>query len=284
MIHRRFVISSALGDPIRGDIRYLESGGKRPAVIVCHGFKGFKDWGFHPHLGTRLAEAGFIAVHFNLSRNGVGEDLMEFTEPEKFRRNTSSIELQDLSTVISAVGTQFPDDPIDAARIGLMGHSRGGGLAILGAAAHPSIKALVTWAAVSTFDRFNDEATVALWRKAGYLEVTNARTGQVLPMGIEFLDDLRQNKHKLDILAAASRLKCPFRLIHGTADESVSFLEAGAIRGRLKKPAHAELVPIEGAGHTFGAAHPWAGSSPALESAIHATTEWFERYIPPRTF
>ena len=279
MIHRRFTLMSSLGDPIRGDIRFLEGGGKRPAVIVCHGFKGFKDWGFHPHLGVRLAEAGFVAVHFNLSRNGVGEDLMEFTEPEKFRKNTSTIELQDLATVIQAVQTQFPGDLVDSSRIGLLGHSRGGGLAILAAALHPGVKALVTWAAVSTFDRFDDPATVDIWRKMGYLDVVNSRTGQVLQMGIEYLDDLRQNKEKLDILAAASRLKIPFRLIHGTADESVSFLEAGAIRGRAKNAKPVELISLEGAGHTFGAAHPFERTTRHLEEAIHETTEWFERYM-----
>ncbi len=283
MIHRRFTIPSALGEPIRGDIRYLESGTSIPVVVICHGFKGFKDWGFHPYLGTRLAQAGFAALHFNFSRNGVGEDLQEFTELDRFQRNTSSIELSDLETILSALMRSLREVPLDPSRIGLMGHSRGGGLAILAAASHPAVRALVTWASVSTFDRFTDENAVKLWRLVGYLETLNSRTGQMMPMGIEFLDDLRANKEKLDILAAASRLQCPFRLIHGTADESVSFLEAGAIRGHAKGTAPVELVPIEGAGHTFGAAHPWAGTTEHLEAAIDATIGWFSKHLAVET-
>ncbi len=71
MIHRRFTLESRRAEPIHGDVRLPEGPGPHPVVVCCHGFKGFKDWGFHPWLGATLAEAGLAAVHFNFSRNGV---------------------------------------------------------------------------------------------------------------------------------------------------------------------------------------------------------------------
>ena len=71
VIHRRFTLASRLGDSIHGDLRLPDGSGPHPVVVCCHGFKGFKDWGFHPWLGTLLAGAGLAAVHFDFSRNGV---------------------------------------------------------------------------------------------------------------------------------------------------------------------------------------------------------------------
>ena len=45
--------------------------GERPAVVICHGFKGFMEWGFFPHLATLLAERGYVAIRFNLSSTGM---------------------------------------------------------------------------------------------------------------------------------------------------------------------------------------------------------------------
>ena len=42
----QFTIESSEGLPIRGDLE--STGGARALVVIVHGFKGFKDWGFFP--------------------------------------------------------------------------------------------------------------------------------------------------------------------------------------------------------------------------------------------
>ena len=207
VIHRRFTLASRLGEPIHGDLRLPDGSGPHPVVVCCHGFKGFKDWGFHPWLGVRLSEAGLAAVHFNFSRNGVRAADGDIEDLDAFRRNTLSIERDDLDTVLDAVLSGAIDPSLDGARLGLFGHSRGGGIALLGASERPEAKALVTWAAVSHFDRIADEATLAEWRRSGVYEVVNSRTGQKLPMGVAFLDDVLSNLARLDLSAAAQRLR-----------------------------------------------------------------------------
>src|SRR5688572_5549242 len=97
----RHSIPGALGE-ILIDVR---SGGRtssRPAVVVLHGFKGFKDWGMFPPFSERLARAGLTAVTPNLSGSGV-DDAGAFSRPERFARNTFSAELEDLERVVAAL-------------------------------------------------------------------------------------------------------------------------------------------------------------------------------------
>ncbi|MCL4807322.1 MAG: acetylxylan esterase [Thermoanaerobaculia bacterium] len=269
MIHRRFTLESRLGEPIHGDARLPEAPGPHPVVVCCHGFKGFKDWGFHPWLGENLAEAGLAAVHFNFSRNGVKAADGDVEDLDAFRGNTLSIERDDLDTVLDAVLAGRIDPALDPARLALLGHSRGGGIALVGASERQEVRSLVTWAAVSHFDRIHDEATLAAWRRTGVYEVLNSRTGQLLPMGVAFLDDVLGNLGRLDLLSAAMRLGRPWLLVHGTADETVPFAEAEELV--LAALGGARVVPVDGGGHTFGAVHPFAGPTPHLDAALGAT-------------
>ena len=44
-------------------------------------------------------------------------------------------------------------------------------------------------------------------------------------------------------------------------------------------PAHCELHIVPRAGHTFGAVHPWGGTTSALESALARSIDWFRRHL-----
>jgi dienelactone hydrolase len=262
--------------PLLVDVR---SAGRdaRPAVVVIHGFKGFKDWGMFPVLADRLARAGFTAVTFNLSGSGV-DDRGEFRWPERFGHNTFSAELQDIRAVLGALDRGELGVPRPPA-VGLVGHSRGGGMAVLAAADHPGIGALVTWAAISHVDRWPGQADA--WRAAGKLEVVNQRTGQVLPLYPDVLEDVERNRAgPLDIAAAARRLTVPWLILHGGSDTSVLPDEAEALaRAARERSAPTRLRILPEAGHTFGAVHPFAGMTPALAEVLDATVEWLNRYL-----
>ena len=123
--------------PIRARLEGPEgytAGSPRPCVIVLHGFKGFMHWGFFPQLSRRLAGAGFACLSFNVSGSGVGPNLVDFTDTEGFATNTFSLEVRDLGLVRDFVDSGVLAG-VDAARCGVLGHSRGGGVALLHAAA-----------------------------------------------------------------------------------------------------------------------------------------------------
>ncbi|HET6763168.1 MAG TPA: hypothetical protein VFH27_05835, partial [Longimicrobiaceae bacterium] len=124
--HTRFELRPrAGGPPVRGDVRYLSGTHPRTAVVLCHGFKGFKDWGFFPGLARALAAHGHAAVTFNLSRSGIGADDRDFSALELFAEQTHSRNLEEIRHVVDELfhGKLMPRAP---EAVGLFGHSRGG--------------------------------------------------------------------------------------------------------------------------------------------------------------
>jgi pimeloyl-ACP methyl ester carboxylesterase len=113
-------------------------------------------------------------------------------------------------------------------------------------------------------------------------QIVNTRTGQQLTLFTDVLDDVERNASgSLDILGAAARLRIPWLIVHGTEDESVSHLEADALRAASSLPT-TRLLAIEGAGHTFGAGHPWDAQkhdTAALRRVFDMTLAWFAAHL-----
>jgi pimeloyl-ACP methyl ester carboxylesterase len=266
-------IPGVLG-PILIDVRTSDRTTARPAVLIVHGFKGFKDWGMFPILAERLARSGFSAVSFNLSGSGV-DQAGEFSHPQRFGHNTWSIELQDITRVMDAL-SEGRLGLAATTRFGFVGHSLGGGAGILLASRDPRIRALVTWAAVSRPQRWPTQ--VEEWRARGELEIVNSRTGQVLPMYIDRLEDIEENPDLLDISAAAERVTIPWLLLHGTGDTSVP-VEEGEALAAAAPPQTTRAMFFDGANHTFGAVHPFAGMNIDLAQALDETVKWLGRHL-----
>ncbi len=273
-----FEMMNRNGDPIRGDVWRVEGANDGPAIVICHGFKGFKDWGFFPFLSQQLAErTGRPAISFNFSGSGIGPDLEHFTELDRFEQNTFSKELDDLGHVLDAAQAGSLPNLGSIARFGLMGHSRGGASAIIRAVEDPRVVCLVTWAAIAKVDRWTAEQKQE-WRRKGRIEVLNARTGQMMPLGLGLLEDVEANAERLDPLRAASSLQVPYLIVHGAADESVSVAD-GERLAKAAPLASSRFEPIEAAGHTFGAAHPFPGPTPHLQQVVDLTVGWFQQHL-----
>ncbi len=270
----KYTLAGQLG-PILIDVRVGTGAitSPQPAVVILHGFKGFKDWGMFPPLADRLAKAGFTAVSLNVSGSGV-DDEGHFAWPDRFGHNTFNAELADIATVFEALDEGQLGVP-QPSSIGLVGHSRGGGVSILAAARLPRVSALVTWAAVATVERWGDQLREQ-WRRDGLLNITNARTGEVLPMYIDVLDEVEaEGAESLSIVGAAERLTIPWLLIHGAADEAVPVAEAEHLWESARRGEGRASFIVQNTGHTFGAVHPFAGFTPALEQVIDRTTAFF---------
>jgi dienelactone hydrolase len=267
-------LPGALG-PILVDVRTANRATPQPAVLVMHGFKGFKDYAFLPVIAERIARAGFTALTFSVSGSGVDAH-GNFVFPDRFAHNSYTREFADIDTVLTALdnGTLALPRPTT---VGILGHSRGGGVVICVARETPRIAAVVTWAAISTVRRYTD-AQVELWRRRRTMSVTNARTGQVLPMDYEIVEDVLAHPDRFDILAAAAALKRPWLLIHGDADETVPVAEARELAAAARRPGF-ELRFIAGGSHTFGAVHPWTGATAATTELFDATVRFFTQHL-----
>ena len=152
----------------------------------------------------------------------------------------------------------------------LVGHSRGGGIALLAAEGVERLSGVVTWNAIARADRW-DEATKGQWRRDGYQDVINARTKQVMRMSTRMLDDFERHRERLDVLAAAVKLEVPLLAITGASDESVPSSESREIAAYARD---ASLVVLRDASHTFNAIHPLV-TVPKELSVVAAVTSRF---------
>lgn len=264
------------GPPVRGDVRVRQGHRADAAVIFCHGFKGFRRFGFFPNLARAAAQRGFAAVTVDFSRNGLGaEGGDDFSAMHLFTEHTHTRNLDEIRRVIDVVERgALLDRP--ARRIGLFGHSRGGGEAVLTAAQDPRVNALVTWAAIANVDRWTPEQ-IAAWSAGGTVEIENARTKQMMPIGPGYWRDLDANRERLDILAAAARVTVPWLIVHGDADTSVPVDEGRQLFEAAGEST--ELLVVEGADHGFNGKHPYAGATPELRIAADATLQWFDTHL-----
>ena len=263
-------IKNKTGDDLITDFRFPESGTEKlPLVILCHGFKGFKDWGCFPYMMERIAEEGNFAVSFNFSYNGTGEndfDQSDFTRLELFAQNTFSRELDDLGSIIDHLFENKDKYNYDKGNITLTGHSRGGGIAILKTAEDKRISKLVVLSSVCNFDRYSDTLKKK-WKEVGYFEVINSRTNQMMRLNYTLIEDLIKNKERLDIQKAISEITVPVMIIHGAQDITVDYSNAEDLYSRSDKEK-TKLFLIENTGHTFGAVQPFEGTTKALEEVL----------------
>ncbi|MBK6536693.1 MAG: alpha/beta hydrolase [Ignavibacteria bacterium] len=263
-------IKNKTGDDLITDFRFPESGTEKlPLVILCHGFKGFKDWGCFPYMMERIAEEGNFAVSFNFSYNGTGEndfDQSDFTRLDLFAENTFSRELDDLGSIIDHLFENKDKYNYDKGNITLTGHSRGGGIAILKTAEDKRISKLVVLSSVCNFDRYSDTLKKK-WKEVGYFEVINSRTNQMMRLNYTLIEDLIKNKDRLDIQKAISEITVPVMIIHGAQDITVDYSNAEDLYSRSDKEK-TKLFLIENTGHTFGAVQPFEGTTKALEEVL----------------
>jgi pimeloyl-ACP methyl ester carboxylesterase len=95
-------------------------------------------------------------------------------------------------------------------------------------------------------------------------------------LGTSLLEDVElHGKTKINIEAAAGKIKVPWLILHGTADETVPSSEAERLHSAAKGTSTLRL--IEGSGHTFEAKHPFDEVPPSLEKVIKETTNFFLR-------
>lgn len=283
ILEETFVLSTPSKVPLRGDIRWskkpLEFDKKKlPVVIICHGFKAFKDWGPFPHIGRYFAENGFVSIVINFSHNGIGEEPRKFIDHEKFSNNTISLEIEDVTTILDEInGNSFGYSFIDKTKIALVGHSRGGGVSIINAKEDKRVTAVVAWSTIAHFNRYTDEQKKR-WREKGYVQLHSVSEQKLFRINTNLLDDIENNAVRFDIVNAAKTLRKPLLLVHGTADIPAKIDEAEKIYSSADKNL-TEFIILDGVGHMYGAKHPYKEESPTLNHVLSITSNWLHKHL-----
>jgi len=226
--------------------------GGRPAVVLCHGMESTKEGTKHQALAQRFAAAGLVCLRFDFAY--VGESSGRFLDL------TISGEVADLAGVCTWLWTR------GTTTVGLIGSSLGGTVAVLFAGGEPRVRALVTIAALARplgiLERLGPEA-VREWRRAGFRQESSG------PLGSAFLDDLA----RVDVLAAASRVRAATLVTHGDRDLVVPVEEAQALYAALPQPK--ALAIVHDCDHRY--------SAPAhLATLLDTAVDWTVRHLAGR--
>ncbi len=219
-------------------------------IVFIHGYMGFKDWGAWNLVMNFFNKKRYGFLKYNVSHNGCSiENPTEFVDLNSFRKNNYMKEIEDFESIMAEIG-RFSKKP---QKIHLIGHSRGGGIALL-QSRHASVDSICTWAAIASIeDRFPKGKDLEEWKKNGVYYRFNGRTQQNMPHDYNQYENFLQNKERLNIKKYCINADIPIQVIHGTNDYSVS-LEEGR---KISDWAKTKLIEINDTQHTFDSKHPW---------------------------
>jgi predicted dienelactone hydrolase len=246
--------------PITLDIYWQASTHKKPIVVFAHGFKGFKDWGHWHLIAERFAQEGFCFIKFNFSHNGVGtKDFTSFTDLEAFGQNNFEKEMTDLQQLLDWIQTSpkvARQCLWDSQNITLIGHSRGGPIAILEGLQREAVGQIITWAGVHELNYAweHNPDLLADWEKQGLRYILNGRTKQNMPLYYQMYENYQINQAYFSVKNALKKHQKPFLIIHGSEDPAVPVTAAKYL---FQHASDAQIFIVEGANHVFGGKHPY---------------------------
>ncbi len=220
-----------------------------PCVVALHGLTGDKDEGMWPVVSSELYDSGYACFRFNFRSCGTGEERSE----GEFEDIKLSNRIRDFKKSLDILEKK---DVIDADRIGVVGLSLGGMVAI--AARDDRTKAIVTLGSPYKIPRY-DEPRIP--EKSGDY--------YVLPSGERFKKDFYEDMKRYDLLEDV-REAPPILIVQGGSDEIVPVEHAEILHESASEPKKLEI--IEEADHVFT-------DGGSLNRAIDLIVEWFDEYL-----
>lgn len=234
---------------------------KVPAILICHGFAGNKcgRHGMYVNLAKRLSKNGIAVLRIDFRGSGDSE---------------GSLPDMSLETEVSdaLLGLKYLENLpyVDPSRIGLMGRSLGGAVAVITASRYKNTKSLSLWAPVFHAEQWKNEWKAAQIKLSRNIPLEHAMRFNGHVAGREFVKQIFEMRldHELKQIEHV-----PLLHIHGEKDNIVSIEHADHyLRCREHVIGKTRFVRLPHGDHDFTV---WE----AQEKAMEETTLWFQETL-----
>ena len=227
----------------RLDYTYHE-GKDNKIVVIGHGVTGNKDRPALIALAEGLADAGISALRFSFSGNGESEGA--------FTDSTITKGVADLGTII---------DALNGYKVCYVGHSMGGAVGVLRAAADERIEVLVSLAGMVHTKAFAEREFGDVTPDKGFMW-----DDPDCPLSQAYMDDIAT----IDSVAKhASKFAVPWLLVHGTEDDIVPIEDSHDVLQHANEPT--KLLELPGVDHVF------SGNSAAI--MVEKVVAWISQKL-----
>ena len=207
---------------------FIPAGERAPALVVMHGWGG--NAGMMLPLAAPLHEHGYALLLVDARCHGQSDD-DSFASLPRFA--------EDIDAALAWLAGQ-PE--VDAARLGVIGHSVGAGAALLAASRRRDLRAVVSLAAFAhpagMMRRWLASKRIPHWPFGAYILAYVQRV-----IGFRF-DDIAP-------CHTIARVTCPVLLVHGLEDDTVPVDEARQIHAARSSDA-VELLLVPGSHDDYG--------------------------------
>lgn len=228
-----------------------------PAIVFCPGFGGNKCGKnrLFVHLAEELVKAGIAVLRFDYRGCGDSEG------------NFHHITLQGkLSDTLKCVQFLREDSQINPERIGLLGRSLGGMVAILAARQLPFIKSLVLWAPV-----FHSKPWKNLWEQFKHEHSRDYQTVELPPHvpNLQFLKEF----FNINLSNELNQLKhLPLLHLHGQQDLTVTLDHAIDYQRAREGVEKTRFILLPNGDHDFSDVE-------SQKVAIQETVDWYKQTL-----
>jgi dipeptidyl aminopeptidase/acylaminoacyl peptidase len=233
-----------------------------PAVVMLHGYGSNKDEAGDGYklAAPELAKAGIASIRIDFM--GYGDSTVDHAG---YTIDTGVREAETAADYAAALRE------IDSDRIGVMGWSKGGAVALLAAGRIPRFKSVLTWAGAVDLSGgvYSAEAYETAKRDGVYVAEFDWR--EPLNLSLEAFETAART----DILAEFSRSTAPVLAIAGSNDTVVPPETTDRIKAASGNPASRTFI-ISGADHTFNI---FTGNLEAFNALVHETINWFQKTL-----
>lgn len=252
-----------VGNGIVGVLNQPAGAEKAPAVLMLHGFGSSKDevGNMYKNLAAALAEKGVASLRIDFRGYGKSDG----------DTGASSVDtmVEDARTAYEYLKTV---PWIDPKRIGVIGFSLGGGIAIIDAAQHPdAYKSMVTWSSVG---EMTEDFVASLGQEA--FDTAAAKGVVGLDLGwrtIVLKKDFFDSLGRYDLAALAGEYPGAYLGIAGDQDFSAAYVQ-GFVDSVKGSPKEAWIIP--GGDHIYGVL---TDDQTMANSVIQRTAEWFAKTL-----